>query len=179
MSSIELIARAVLISHDCVLMCQNLKKGYYYLPGGHIDPDESAAEAVARELMEEAGLKVRVGRLLAVAEVAFGKSAKRTQEINLVFHVEHGGRRRRSDMASPVVSLERHLGFAWLPLDRLPGLDVRPAILAKWLGDRRAMVSGAEGGKRVVSRKTGRNRATASTYDGVAGPVDHLVDLAD
>jgi 8-oxo-dGTP diphosphatase len=179
MSSIELIARAVLISGDCVLMCQNLKKGYYYLPGGHIDPSESAAAAVARELVEEAGLKVRVGGLLAVAEVAFGKGAKRTQEINLVFHVEHGARGQRSQGPVPVVSLEKHLGFAWVPLDGLDAMDVRPGVLARWLSDRKGRLLDARRSAVGVSRKTGLTRALGSAYDGTMGRVDHLVDLGE
>jgi 8-oxo-dGTP pyrophosphatase MutT (NUDIX family) len=36
--------------------------GRVMLPGGHIEPDESAAEAALREVAEEAGLEVRLVR---------------------------------------------------------------------------------------------------------------------
>ena len=36
------------------------------MPGGHMEPGESATEACAREVWEETGLKVRIGRLIGV-----------------------------------------------------------------------------------------------------------------
>ena len=38
--------------------------GLWSIPGGRIEPGESDAEALAREMLEETGLTVRVGRLL-------------------------------------------------------------------------------------------------------------------
>ena len=43
--------------------------GRWSVPGGRVDPDESTAEAVRRELLEETGLHGEVGRLLGVVEV--------------------------------------------------------------------------------------------------------------
>ena len=59
-----------------VLLCRNVKHGYCYLPGGHVEFGESAAGALAREFLEESGLRVRVGNLALVSEGAslrFGK----------------------------------------------------------------------------------------------------------
>jgi 8-oxo-dGTP pyrophosphatase MutT (NUDIX family) len=36
------------------------------LPGGHAEPGESVAEACAREVWEETGLRVNIGRLIGV-----------------------------------------------------------------------------------------------------------------
>ena len=38
--------------------------GLWSIPGGRIEPGETDAEAVAREMTEETGLKVQVGRLI-------------------------------------------------------------------------------------------------------------------
>jgi 8-oxo-dGTP diphosphatase len=38
--------------------------GLWSIPGGRIEPGESDAEALAREMLEETGLTVQVGRLL-------------------------------------------------------------------------------------------------------------------
>ena len=49
-----------------VLLTLRSDNGRWCLPGGAIDPGESAAEACAREVLEETGLVVRVGRLVGV-----------------------------------------------------------------------------------------------------------------
>ncbi len=49
-----------------VLLTQRTDNGRWCLPGGAMEAGESAAEACEREVWEEAGLKVRVKRLLGV-----------------------------------------------------------------------------------------------------------------
>jgi 8-oxo-dGTP pyrophosphatase MutT (NUDIX family) len=49
-----------------VLLTRRSDNGRWCLPGGALDPGESATEACAREVWEETGLQVRVGRLIGV-----------------------------------------------------------------------------------------------------------------
>ena len=49
-----------------VLLTRRTDNGRWCLPGGGMEPGESAAEACAREVLEETGLEVRVGRLIGV-----------------------------------------------------------------------------------------------------------------
>ena len=49
-----------------VLLTRRTDNGRWCLPGGAMDPGESAAECCAREVLEETGLVVRVGRLIGV-----------------------------------------------------------------------------------------------------------------
>lgn len=49
-----------------VLLTRRTDNGRWCLPGGRVDPGESVAEACAREVLEETGLQVRVGRLIGV-----------------------------------------------------------------------------------------------------------------
>ena len=49
-----------------VLLTRRSDNGRWCLPGGAMDPGESAAECCAREVLEETGLVVSVGRLIGV-----------------------------------------------------------------------------------------------------------------
>lgn len=148
---IEVIARGVLIRDHWVLACRNSKHGYYYLPGGHVEFGESGSTALARELMEEAGLRVRVGELLLTTEGTFRTGKRDHHELNLVFHVEHGrrGSGAHATPPPPVRSLERHIGFEWLDLLKLDGVDLRPRNLRDWL----------------VTRYVARPRTPCSTWN--------------
>lgn len=140
---VEFIARGVAILDGRVLLCQNKKRGYYYLPGGHIDFGEPGELALKREIQEEMGLPSTTGPLLHVHECAFHDGKVRRHEVNLVFHVEHVGA-PGTPMPDPPPSAESHIAFAWLPLATILTQDVRPARARQWLHDHaQALTKGA------------------------------------
>lgn len=49
-----------------VLLIRRTDNGRWSLPGGGMDPGESAHECCGREVLEETGLVVRIGRLIGV-----------------------------------------------------------------------------------------------------------------
>ena len=51
---------------DKILLTRRSDNGRWCLPGGGIEPGESAAEAAIREVREEVGLEVRIKRLVGV-----------------------------------------------------------------------------------------------------------------
>ena len=53
-------------NREKVLLTQRSDNGRWCLPGGGMDPGESASEACIRETMEETGLEVRVTRLVGI-----------------------------------------------------------------------------------------------------------------
>lgn len=124
---IEVIARGLAIHQGRVLVCRDLAGGYAYLPGGHIDPGETAAKALAREFAEESGLQVKVGELVMAGEQIFeqqGRSGKVKQkhEINMVFHVEHAS----GGWPDEPSTLEDHIRFEWIEPAAVIDDDIRP-----------------------------------------------------
>jgi ADP-ribose pyrophosphatase YjhB (NUDIX family) len=129
---IEFIARGVHTRGGAVLLCRNVKHGYFYLPGGHVEFGESAAGALARELVEEAGVRARVGGLLLVTDQAFRDGDREHHELNLVFHVEH----LADEDGAPterVRSREPGIAFEYVELAAAQDLDIRPAEVRAWL----------------------------------------------
>jgi 8-oxo-dGTP diphosphatase len=126
---IEVIARGLVWHGSKVLLCRNLKHGYLYLPGGHVDPGESAAAALTREFLEEGRLSVTVGRLGLVDEGTFDTAKRGHHEINLVFHVELAP----TVKPAKVRSVEDGIALEWVEHAALPELDVRPLAHKAWL----------------------------------------------
>src|SRR5207249_2746600 len=63
---------------------------FYWLPGGGVEPGETAEEALGRELIEEASLVIHVRRLLYISENLFVESGDYRHEVILYFLAEAG-----------------------------------------------------------------------------------------
>lgn len=133
-SHIELIARGVLIRESQLLVCENVKSKYLFLPGGHVEFGESVEIALIREMMEESGRPVSVGRFMGIFEASFqqareGKAAKRHHEVNLIYEMT-------TEDDVPIASIESKIAFRWIPIDDLKSKgQLRPAgILEVALG---------------------------------------------
>lgn len=62
---------AAILSGDRVLLIQRLTEpeaGCWGLPGGKVDPGETAAQAAHREIAEELGIEIALGDLLCLVE---------------------------------------------------------------------------------------------------------------
>jgi ADP-ribose pyrophosphatase YjhB (NUDIX family) len=78
----------VLDPHGRILLVQRKDNSRWAMPGGLAEIGQTPAEAVLRELWEEAGLRGRVARLLAVFDGRRWSSPDKLHILNVVFLVE-------------------------------------------------------------------------------------------
>lgn len=125
---IETIVRGVCVRDGRVMLCRAKGANTTYLPGGHIDFGETGAEALAREMKEETGLDVRVGKFLGIVENSFLQHGEKHCEINLVYAMEltEGG-------DGEVPSLEDWIGFEWCSVTDLASANLLPQEIAKFI----------------------------------------------
>ncbi|MFD2365026.1 NUDIX domain-containing protein [Pseudoduganella sp. GCM10020061] len=102
--------KGVLETGDGEVVLLHNERNEWELPGGRIEDGETPQECLAREIMEELGLSVRVGPLLDsyVLEVVPGKR---------VFIVTYGC--TLEGPFAPVIS-DEHTQFGAFPPDSLP-----------------------------------------------------------
>ena len=131
----ELIVRAVLTTQTEVLLARSVGDSWWFLPGGHVEPGEAAADALRRELAEELGAhEFVVGDVLAITENRYTDSRGDHHELNLLFEVSAPRFEPRSR--------EPHLEFQWVERSRILELDVLPTAVAR-------VLSGALDGPRL------------------------------
>lgn len=89
-----------------VLLSRRVDSGWWNLPGGGVEPHESVAEGVVREVREETGLEVAAGRLIGV----YSKPQK--HEVVLVFECQIIG--------GTMIGTEEADHHEWFAPDALP-----------------------------------------------------------
>jgi 8-oxo-dGTP diphosphatase len=125
---------------DRVLLVQHLKNGrrYWLLPGGGVEVGETLSAAAERELREETGYDVDVGRLILLCESV---EPQGRHLVHLVFAGSIRGGSLRAGMDGRLV------GVAWELVEDLATLEMYPPIGAEVL---RCCREGLEGAVKVL-----------------------------
>ncbi len=129
-NTIELIARAVIIKERKILLCRNKDKGYYYLPGGHVEFGEKAKEALARELKEELEtIETEKISFMEASENFFVQNGEKHHELNLIFSVMPARIKEKSK--------EDHIDFEFLSPEQVQKENILPPSIKqkilKWI----------------------------------------------
>lgn len=113
---------AIILRGDELLLVRHIKQGnsYWLLPGGGIEYGEPLADALKRELREEASVDIEVGDLVIVNDTIPPDHTRHT--INLCFTA----RITRGEIACGVDP--RVVEVRYLPVDELAGLKFYPDI---------------------------------------------------
>ena len=126
----------LLYRDDKLLLQRNVNEESYSLPGGHVSFGEFTQETVARELMEETGAAVNVGRLCAVVEL-FWQWTKPCHQINFYYLAELKNRDAlpyRSFKVLDEMGQERvDLEMCWVDVERLDDIRIYPACIQPYL----------------------------------------------
>jgi ADP-ribose pyrophosphatase YjhB (NUDIX family) len=101
-----------------LLLMQRSDNAHWGLPGGYVEVGESVATAVAREVFEETGVRVAVGRLVGVysdpaSMVIEYAGGRRIHAINLCFEAAPVG-------AGAPTTPDETLATGYFALDALP-----------------------------------------------------------
>jgi ADP-ribose pyrophosphatase YjhB (NUDIX family) len=112
----------VLDDEDRVLLVHHNKIGMWLYPGGHVDPNETPAEAAVREVVEETGVQVVV-----LGEPAFAHTAVRSHPAPWTV-IE-------MDVTDSTVGAHRHIDFVYVC--RAFGTDLTAQLeevsIARWV----------------------------------------------
>ena len=112
----KLVVGAVVVHHGRVLMCRRAiepRRGYWTLPAGYLELDETPAEGAVREAREEARAEIRIDGILAIYSIS------RIAQVQIIH------RARFADPVAPSFGVgEESLDVAMFGLDEVPIADI-------------------------------------------------------
>lgn len=121
LQQMELIVRALIVKNRKILVCKTNGRGYYFLPGGHVEFGENMRGALRRELYEELGARVIRSQFIGGLENLFEQDGAKKHEVSFIFQVDID--------ISDVVSKEEHLSFYWFTMDEFINENIVPPAL--------------------------------------------------
>lgn len=130
--SINVLGRLLIISNDYVLVTKKKVDDYVFLPGGHVEYNEGVKTTIIRELQEEMGADVEVGKFIGVLEKSFENKDKGAyHELNFIFI----GKLKGQDYPQTPESLEDAQEVKWIPINELRKANLLPSQMIDIIND--------------------------------------------
>lgn len=92
--------------------------GVWEIPGGGTEFGEKPEQALKREIMEECGIEIKVGKPVIVSDYYIERNGEKVQRVEIIFICELLGRNPK------VVLSDEHDSFAWKKLNNLNDLKM-------------------------------------------------------
>ena len=137
MSFPTLRVRALIVNEGHVLLARLQSRPVAFLPGGRVEPDESIADALVRELREECGVAVERIEYLGAVENLWSEGGRRIHDLSHFFLAESDGLRPSFTPQCNDEGVELY----WVSATQVRSEPVKPEsvkqLLCKWLDGRR------------------------------------------
>jgi 8-oxo-dGTP diphosphatase len=123
----RVVAKAAVFRNDRILLLHRATTasdpGTWDLPGGHVEEGETLTRAARREIREETGLSIRLGKMY-YADVfgSFSKRGKIRPTVGVYFHCVSASPR------VPHLDPAEHADFAWVGLSDLRSYPTVPHL---------------------------------------------------
>ena len=124
----------IAVSGGRLLVEHDVRHDLCFVPGGRVEYGESAAATLAREVREELGEEVTVGRLVFVSDHLFDLDDDRFQEVALYFVIEFGPGSAVTGRKGRFAGVEPGTTFEWIPLASVEAAGLFPAFLRARVG---------------------------------------------
>ena len=133
-NGINLIVRAIIMQDDYILLTtatkenKNFPSDLFFMPGGHVECNEPAIDALKREIWEEMHLVAKKVEFAGLLECSWDKKGKIYHELNLVFKVEIDGLDIKK---APEAKDHNFHQFVWKHLSEIQSISLLPSQLKK------------------------------------------------
>ncbi|MDD4187856.1 MAG: NUDIX domain-containing protein [Bacilli bacterium] len=135
-AGVKLNCRAVgIITRDNKILFQKRKQDEFWaLPGGKIQVREKSCDTIKRELEEELGVKIKVGRITNISEYFFNFGEEKYHQYILAYNVEVIGNEEilNQDQFRGIED-DENLIFKWFDIAELDKAPIKPDFIKKQL----------------------------------------------